>query len=297
MDSLAFWLLLPALALSGPGRPAGTPQQGLAQDGAAGPRAGTPCPPGLEVLVERGFASERGLGPGDTLAIRPRTGASACAARVAGIFEPRADPATLTRDRPRILFHLPQLAAFTGRPDEVDRFSVRLRSGADTAAAAERLAGYLPGARVLPTAEVARRSSTTFEVVRRFHRAIALITLVAGAVFLACIMVLKVQERRGPVAALRLIGVSRRTLFAWILAEAALVSVVGGALGVGIGKAASAVINRYYRGVYGTGLTFSLVTPGTVEQALVLAVGLGLAAGAAAALHLLSRDPLLEVGR
>jgi len=216
---------------------------------------------------------------------------------VAGIFEPRADPATLTRDRPRILFHLPQLAAFTGRPDEVDRFSVRLRSGADTAAAAERLAGYLPGARVLPTAEVARRSSTTFEVVRRFHRAIALITLVAGAVFLACIMVLKVQERRGPVAALRLIGVSRRTLFAWILAEAALVSVVGGALGVGIGKAASAVINRYYRGVYGTGLTFSLVTPGTVEQALVLAVGLGLAAGAAAALHLLSRDPLLEVGR
>jgi len=285
MDSLAFWLLLPALALSGPGSAAGSPQEGAA------------CPSGLEVLLERGFASERGLGPGDTLAIRPRPGASACAARVAGTFEPRADPATLTRDRPRILLHLPQLAALTGRPGEVDRFSVRLRPGADTAAVAERLAGYLSGARVLPTAEVARRSSTTFEVVRRFHRAIALITMVAGAVFLACIMVLKVQERRGPVAALRLIGISRRTLFAWILAEAALVSVVGGALGVGIGEAASAVINRYYRGVYGTGLTFSLITPWTIEQALLLAVGLGLAAGAAAALHLLSRDALLEVGR
>jgi putative ABC transport system permease protein len=193
-----------------------------------------------------------------------------------------------------VLFHLPQLASLTGREDEVDRFSVRLVPGADVDSAARRLAPFLPGARVVPTAEVARRSSTTFAVVQRFHRAIGIITLVAGAVFLACIMVLKVQERRGAVAALRLIGVSRRTLFAWILAEAALVSVVGGAIGIGLGEAASALINHHYRSVYHTALVFSRVTPGTIERALVLAVVLGLAAGAGAALHLLSRDPLRE---
>lgn len=283
-------LLLPALLLSGPpghARPA-APTEG-------GPAAA--CPPGLEILVESEFADGHGLGPGDTVRVRPDPEGPRCPAVVAGTFRPRGDPAALTRERPRVLFHLPQLGALTGEEGRVDRFSVRLRGGADTAAVAARLASYLPGARVLPTAEVARRSSTTFQVVRRFHRAIAMITLVAGAVFLACIMVLKVQERRAPVAALRLIGVSRRTLFAWILAEAALVSAVGGVLGVGIGKAASVVINHHYRAVYGTRLTFSAVTAGTVEQALLLAVGLGLGAGAAAALHLLSRDPLREVGR
>ena len=62
------------------------------------------------------------------------------------------------------------------------------------------------GAQVLPTAEVAERASTTFRVVSRFQAAIAGITLVAGGVFLACIMVMKVQERRAAVAAARLGG-------------------------------------------------------------------------------------------
>lgn len=285
MYSLVLWLLLPALVPSGPAAQVGPP--------------GRParCPDELRILVDSAFAARSDLLPGDTVRLRSRPEAPACAAVVAGVFEPRADPATLARGRPRVLFHLPQLAGLTGRPRDVDRFSILLRPGADTTTIARRLAAYLPGARVLPTAEVASRTSTTFAVVRRFHRAIALITLVAGAVFLACIMVLKVQERRGPVAALRLIGVSRRTLFAWILAEAALVSVVGGAIGLALGEAASLVINRHYRAVYGTTLAFSRITAGTIEMALLLAVGLGLAAGAGAALHLLTRDPLREAGR
>lgn len=255
------------------------------------------CPRPLEVLVEAGFGRRRGLRPGDTLRVRTAPDAAPCPAAVSGLFRPRADPARLTRERPRVLFHLPDLAELTGREREVDRFSVALRPGADRDSVRRDLARLLPGTRVLTTSEVAERSSTTFSVVQRFHRAIGLITLTAGSVFLACIMILKVQERRSEVAALRLVGVSRRSLLGWIVAEAALISVLGGALGIGVGHAASDVINRVYQRAYDTSLVFSLVTADTVRTVLVLAVVLGLGAGLTAGLHLLSLDPLEEIGR
>jgi putative ABC transport system permease protein len=196
-----------------------------------------------------------------------------------------------------VLFHLSDLARLAGREGEVDRFSVGLRPGVDPDSTAAELEALLPGARVVTSTRLAEESSTTFRVVERFHRAIGLVTLVAGAIFLACIMILKAQERRTEVAALRLAGVSRRTLLGWIMAEAALVAGVGGVLGIGVGRLASGAINRVYRGVYDTSLAFSTVTAGTVRGVLLLAVVLGLGAGLAAALHLLSLDPLEEVGR
>ena len=247
--------------------------------------------------MERGFGRDRGLVPGDTVRLRPEPGEAACPAAVAGLFDPPADPARLEAERPRILLHLPHLARLTGREREVDRFSVRLREGADPGAVAADLGELLPGARVVPTRRVAEESSTLFRVVERFHRAIGLITLVAGSVFLACIMILKVQERRTEVAALRLVGLSRRTLLGWLVLEAGGVAVLGGVLGLGVGRVASAVINRHYRDAYDTSLVFSVVTPDTVGTVLALAVVLGLAAGLAAGLHLLALDPLREAER
>ena len=186
----------------------------------------TPCPDDLEVLVERAFAGRAGLAPGDTLRVGDRTDAR-CAARVAGIFEPPADPATLSRARPRFLFHLPDLGTLAGRSDEVDRVTLRLRNGADGDSVAALVGALMPGAQVLGADELAERSSATFRVIQRFHVAIAWITLSASGVFLACLMTLRVQQRRVPVAALRLTGISRRTLFAWLLLETTLIALFG----------------------------------------------------------------------
>lgn len=205
------------------------------------------CPEGLQVLVERPYATRAGIEAGATVRLRAAPGTEPCEALVAGIFEPRADPSRLTGTRPRVLFHLPHLQAFAGREGEVDHFTVRLRPGVDPTAAASGLEPLLVGARVLPTAEVAERASTTFRVVSRFQAAIAGITLVAGGVFLACIMVLKVQERRTAVAAARLGGIPRRILMGWTVAEAALLSTLGGVAGLGAGFAASAAVNLYYQ--------------------------------------------------
>lgn len=256
-----------------------------------------PCPPQTGVLVERSWADGAGLSTGDTLHVSRSPEDRGCPAVVEGMFEPPADPSRLTVERPRLLFHLPHLARLTGRRDEVDRFSVLLEPGVPAAEVTDDLGSLLPGARVLDSGTVARESSTTFRVVSRFHRAIAVITLVAGGVFLACIMILKVHERRTAVAALRLVGISRRTLLGWIAAEATVVSVAGSALGVGIGYAASAIVNRHYGAAYDTSLRFSLVTPEIVGQALALSLVLGGLAGLGAGLGLLARDPLAETWR
>ena len=68
-----------------------------------------------------------------------------------------------------------------------------------------------------------------------FSRAIAVITIVASAIFLLCIMLLKVEERRRDVAALRLMGISRATVMRAVVIEAALLALVGSALGVEVG--------------------------------------------------------------
>lgn len=249
------------------------------------------------MLVERPYAARAGIGAGSVVRLRAAPDAEPCPALVAGVFEPRADPSALMSTRPRVILHLPHLQALSDREGEVDYFTVKLRPGVDAAATAREIEPLLAGTQVWPAAEVADRASTTFRVVSRFHAAIAGITLVAGGVFLACIMVLKVQERRGAVAAARLAGIPRRILMGWTVAEAALLSALGGLAGLGVGFAASAAVNAYYQRAYDTVLVFSIVTGEMVLQALVLAVVLGVGAGLVAGVRLLAVDPIDQIGR
>jgi len=283
---------LPAYALGVTAPPPAT--QDLPADNAQ--LAGA-CPGALELLVERRLAQRFDLTPGSQLRIAEAPDREGCRARVVGVYEPDADPSELARDRWRVVLHLPDLAELAGRADEVDRFSVLLSDPAEAGSVAARIDALMPGTRALRGEEVVARASTTFEVVRRFHRAIGLITITAGGVFLACIMTLKVQERGSQVAALRLVGISRRTLLSWLMLEAALVSAIGGMLGIGIGRAASAAINAWYQRAYDTTLAFSLVTGETVAIGLALAIVLGLVAGGVGAVRLLQVDALQEVGR
>ncbi len=256
-----------------------------------------PCPEDLQVLVERPYADRAGIEAGSVVRLRSAPDAEPCPALVAAVFEPRADPSALMSTRPRVLLHLPHLQALSGRDGEVDYFTVKLRPGVDAPGTAREIEPLLAGAQVWPAAEVADRASTTFRVVSRFHAAIAGITLVAGGVFLACIMVLKVQERRAAVAAARLAGIPRRILMGWTVAEAALLSAVGGVAGLGVGFAASAVVNAYYQRAYDTTLVFSIMTGEMAVQALGLAVVLGLGAGLVAGARLFATDPLDQIGR
>jgi putative ABC transport system permease protein len=249
------------------------------------------------VAVERPLARELGLSIGDTVRLGTSVDAITTPAIVAAIYEPRPDPAEIAKRERHIRLHLPDLAALLGTPDRVDRFGLGLKPGVSPDSAAILLNRSAFGYRVHVSAALASESSQTFLVVSRFHRAIAVITIVASAVFLLCIMLLKVEERRLDAAVMRFIGVRRRTIFGALLLEAALVAVVGSIAGTGLSYVASAVTNAYYQRFFDTGLIFSVITRQIVLFSIALSLILGLLAGMLAAWRLVRTPALVLWGR
>jgi putative ABC transport system permease protein len=246
-----------------------------------------------QVAVERQLADELGLSVGDTLHLGPNTDSVTLPAVVGAIYEPRPDPAEIAKRERHIRLHLPELAAMLGEPDRVDRFGLALREGVapDTAVAVLDRSAF--GYQAYSSRAIASESSQTFLVVSRFHRAIAVITIVASAVFLLCIMLLKVEERRLDAAVMRFIGVRRRTIFGALLLEAGLVAAFGSVVGTGFAYVAGLATNAYYRRFFDTALTFSLITPEIVLFSVGLSLALGVLAGAAAAWRLVHTRPLV----
>lgn len=276
--------LLPALPLLAP----------LALAGAQGPLPRGPLP---EVALETQLADDLGLRVGDNVRIGSAADSVRLLVRVAALYQPRPDPAEVARPERHLRMHLPDLAALLGAPDRVDRIGIALRPGVAPDSAAARLNRVAFGYRAYTSRSIAAESSQTFIVVSRFHRAIAVITIVASAIFLLCIMLLKVEERRLDAAVMRFVGVRRRSIFGALLLEAALVAATGSALGIGLAYLAGAAVNAYYQRFFGTDLVFSLITPDIVRFGVALSLALGAAAGGAAAWRLTATRPMVLWGR
>lgn len=249
------------------------------------------------IAIDERLATDAGLRIGDRVTLRRDPAAPPDTAVVSAIFARRGDPSEVARREYQVRLHLDHLQDFVGNGDRVDRFALSTRGGADADGVLEAINRAAFGFRAYRSDEIAVETSRTFRVVNRFHRAIGVITIVASAIFLLCIMLLKVEERRRDVAALRLMGISSRTVVASVMVEAAVIAVLGSVVGIAIGAASSAIVNWHYQGVYRTTLAFSLVTPQIVAIAVGLSVVLGLGAGFLAAMRLVRRPPLALIGR
>jgi putative ABC transport system permease protein len=247
------------------------------------------------IAIDERLAAEAHLRVGDTVMLSAEPGARGEPFIVAAITKRGADPSEVARNADRVRLHLGDLQRLLGAGDHVSRFAVATRGDRDGTLATINDAAF--GFHAYPSADIAVRTSKTFRVLRRFHAAIGVITIVASAIFLLCILLLKVDERRRDVAALRLMGVSRGSVISMIVLEAALISLVGTALGALVGWIGSLIINWHYQGVYKTPLIFSLVTPEILAFATILSIVLGLGAGLAAATRLVRRPPLALLGR
>jgi putative ABC transport system permease protein len=251
----------------------------------------------VEVALARALAEELGLGVGDTVRLGAAPDSVDRLAVVAAIYEPRPDPAEISRQARHARLHLPDLATILGAPDRVDRIGIGLQPGVPVDTALAVLNANAFGFRAYSSTEIASESSQTFLVVSRFHRAIAVITIVASAIFLLCIMLLKVEERRLDAAVMRFIGVRRRTIFGALVLEAALVALAGSLVGAVLAFAAGAATNAYYRRYFDTDLVFSLITPRILLFSVMLSLLLGLGAGALAAWRLVNTRPMVLWGR
>jgi putative ABC transport system permease protein len=269
---------------------------GLGSVAAAGaPGAARPLP---DLLLTDRTATALGLGAGDTLELAPDASMQGARRfRIAGVYRPEADPFDVGYGRLRLKMHLPDLAALTGDENQVDRFVLKLRDPAERAVVAEELNRTAFGVRAWTSDDLAQRSSSTFVVVSQFHKAIGLVSMLAGLVFLAAIMVLKVEEMRRELGVLRLLGISRRTVLRSVLAIAAVVALLGSGVGIGLGAAAVAIINPLAQARYDTDLVFARLSPGVVAVAVGGSVLMGLVAGIVVATRIVRGRALEQIGR
>lgn len=256
-----------------------------------------PHHPPRTVAIDERLAADAGLAVGDTIVLAATPGAPGDTVIVSALVRRSADPSEVARGAYRVRVHLDELQQLVGYGERVERFAVATRGRAGTDSALQAIDAAAFGFRAYPSRAIAIESSTTFLVVSRFHRAIGVITIVASAVFLLCIMLLKVDERRRDVAALRLMGISARSIVRSVVLESALIAISGSIAGVALGSTVSAFVNWHYRRVYRTPLTFSLVTGEIVAIAVALSLVLGLGAGWLAAQRLVRRPPLSLFGR
>ena len=249
------------------------------------------------IAIDERLAADAGLRIGDRVVVSGAPGAGGDTVIVGAIVARRPDPSEIARDEYRVRLHLDHLQRLIGYGDRVDRFAVATRDTGATERAVTAINDVAFGFRAHRSTDVAIETSQTFRVVSRFHRAIGVITIVASAIFLLCILLLKVDERRRDVAALRLLGISRRTVLGAVVLEAAFIAFVGSLAGTVIGGLASAAVNGYYQGHYRTPLRFSIVTADILVLATALSITLGIVAGSLAALRLVRARPLALLGR
>ena len=258
-------------------------------------RAGDDLP---SILISRQISESEHLRIGDIVRLSAETTGSAVQQfRIAGVYEPTPNPARLGAVIREVQLHLPDLLKLTRDPgtpagsEYVQTINVALVHPADAGAFSRDVQARMPGIQAQP-ATGAAESAGPFLVLRRFHLAIAIVTIVASTVFLLALTIMLVDERRAAVGVLRLIGLPTRRIIVQLFIEGALIATVGSLFGVGLSLVSEGLINRFFQWRYDTALIFVRVTPEVAAICVAIAVPLGVSATVVASWALLRRNGL-----
>lgn len=113
------------------------------------------------------------------------------------------------------------------------------------------------------------------------------VVLAVASIGVANIMLCGIHLRRGEIAIRRAVGATRRDIFAEFMAETALLTVLGGALGVALGAVSLHAIETF-TGFFGA----TSVAASSCAIAMAVALGVGVLTGALPALHASRLDPI-----
>ena len=131
--------------------------------------------------------------------------------------------------------------------------------------------------------EMVQQTAQTFTMLLG---SIAGISLVVGGIGIMNIMLVSVTERTREIGIRKAVGAKRRHILGQFLAEAVVLSVLGGLLGVLAGWGAAQCISPLF------GAAEALVTTGSVVMALSVSIGVGLFFGLYTAYRAAGLDPI-----
>jgi ABC-type lipoprotein release transport system permease subunit len=272
--------------------------------------SGTQVPPGngaeapADVLLSRQLAAQAHVKVGDvvTLALDAQ-GSRATRFRVAGVYEPMADPRRFSAKRLEARLHLPDLLRLSQDPadplslESAGAINLALVDSQSARKVSEAITARDPALTVQSTTPSAGNGRDPFAVVDRFHWAISIVTVAGSTAFLLALMVMRAEERRETVGILRLIGVPRGSILIEVLVEGLIIGVAGAIFGVVVAVSGQGLVNRFFQWRYDTTLVFVRVTPAIAWQSAAVAVPLGVLAGLVASWTLLRRDVVSLIGR
>ena len=205
------------------------------------------------LLLSHAAADWLGLKTGDTL--RVNVGTSGVELKVAGLLPPGA-----YRQRIAVM-DIASAQWRLQRLGRINRIDLRLRPGTDIESFRRELAALLPaGAEaVTPDADV-ERSANISRSYRLNLDMLALVALFTGAFLVFSTQVLSILRRRSHFALLRVLGLTRPALTAMLVAEGALIGMLGSTLGVALGCALAAYVLNHFGADLGAGY-FRVVSP------------------------------------
>ncbi len=116
--------------------------------------------------------------------------------------------------------------------------------------------------------------------------AISALGLLVGGIGVMNIMLVSVTERTREVGLRKAVGAKRGDIMLQFLTEAIVISVIGGAIGVGLGVGGAQLITPLL------GASKALVTPSSIALALVVSLGIGIFFGAYPANRAATLNPI-----
>ncbi|MBL8472011.1 MAG: ABC transporter permease [Rhodocyclaceae bacterium] len=233
------------------------------------------------------------LAAGDTLLLK--SGLAAVPLRVAGILPGGAvDERLAVADIATVQWRF-------GKLGSINRLDLRLAAGADAASLRAAIAALLPpGVSVATPDEAVGRAAEISAAYRVNLGMLAAIALVTGAFLVFSTQSLAVIRRRTEFALLLACGLTRRELVALLVAEGALLGLIGALLGLACGYLLAGAALHYLGGDLGAGMFAAERVRLQAGGASALLYGLlGVAAAAAGAwlpaLEAASRPPALAL--
>lgn len=231
------------------------------------------------LLLSKELADRYGLATGDALTLvidgQQRQG------EVAGLLAP-ADGYSRQALAGVVVADISTAQELTGRLGRLDRIDVILPD--DEPAGRARIEALLPaGVKLAPASA---RSGTVAEMTLAFRvnlTAMSLLALVVGMFLIYNTITFSVVQRREMFGTLRCLGVTDREIFGLVLAEAALVGLVGSLLGLGLGVAlgrgAVALVSQTINDLYFVSTVSGFTVPlASLLKGLVLGVAATMAA-------------------
>jgi putative ABC transport system permease protein len=167
------------------------------------------------------------------------------------------------KDQPSIgtVLTLMQTLANRRSGDRGSLIMVKLRQDSTATLIAARLRATFPRLEVNSVADLVRQFKQRLVYFRQLSYILGSISLIVTVLLIATLLTITVNQRLAEIATLRAIGISRWSVVAQILVEGTLLTLVGGALGIGLGLLTARYLDSILTSFPGLPAAFSFFVP------------------------------------